>query len=123
MPRGGSKPGERRGGRKKGTPNKVTAKMRGTFAETVKHYSDEALQILVTMMKDATVTASTRVRCAELIIERAHGKLAAGQDSKPKDFIPLAERLAIYAREEKIEAAGDKVVELPLDPSRPRKDH
>jgi hypothetical protein len=123
MPRGGSKPGERRGGRKKGTPNKVTAKMRGTFAETVKHYSDEALQILVTMMKDATVTASTRVRCAELIIERAHGKLAAGQDSKPKDFIPLAERLAIYAREEKLEASADKVVEFPVDPSRPRKDH
>ena len=45
------------------------------------------------------------------------------QDSKPKDFTPLAERLAIYAREEQIEAAGDKVVEFPVDPSRPRKDH
>jgi hypothetical protein len=31
MPGGGSKPGERRGGRQKGTPNKVTAEARQVF--------------------------------------------------------------------------------------------
>ena len=32
MPRGGSRPGERRGGRKKGTPNKLTANVRAARA-------------------------------------------------------------------------------------------
>lgn len=32
MPGGGSKPGERRGGRRKGTPNKVTAKAKDAIA-------------------------------------------------------------------------------------------
>lgn len=31
MPRGGSKPGERRGGRQKGTPNKLTSTARSAF--------------------------------------------------------------------------------------------
>ncbi len=31
MPRGGSKPGERRGGRQKGTPNKLTADITGAI--------------------------------------------------------------------------------------------
>ncbi len=31
MPRGGSKPGERRGGRQKGTPNKLTADIKGAI--------------------------------------------------------------------------------------------
>jgi hypothetical protein len=33
--RGGSKPGERRGGRKRGTPNKVTSEVRALAAEIV----------------------------------------------------------------------------------------
>jgi len=32
MPRGGSKPGERRGGRKKGTPNRRTAERQAILA-------------------------------------------------------------------------------------------
>jgi hypothetical protein len=35
MPRGGSKPGERRGGRQKGTPNKTTAAVRTIIAGVV----------------------------------------------------------------------------------------
>ncbi len=35
MPAGGSKPGERRGGRKKGTPNKATANAREAIAQFV----------------------------------------------------------------------------------------
>ena len=100
----------------------AAAQLRGTFAETAAHYADDALLVLVKIMKDVTVSASARVRCAELIIDRAHGK-AAPPAEKPKDFTPLAERLAIYAREEQIEASADKVVEFPVDPSRPRKDH
>lgn len=34
MPRGGSKPGERRGGRQKGTPNKLNSTARSAFLAT-----------------------------------------------------------------------------------------
>jgi len=40
MPRG-SKPGERRGGRRKGTPNKVTAEMREAFRQLIEGEVDE----------------------------------------------------------------------------------
>lgn len=33
MPRGGSKPGQRRGGRRKGTPNKTTATVKAALVE------------------------------------------------------------------------------------------
>ncbi len=48
MPRG-SKPGERRGGRKKGTPNKVTAELR----QMLKSFCDEAVPKLPEMLEDA----------------------------------------------------------------------
>jgi hypothetical protein len=41
MPRGGSKPGERRGGRQKGTPNRVTAEVR-SWARAI--FADPAVQ-------------------------------------------------------------------------------
>lgn len=37
MARGGSKKGERRGGREKGTPNKATAEMREAYATLLSH--------------------------------------------------------------------------------------
>lgn len=33
MPRGGAKPGERRGGRRKGTPNKVTSELKAALGQ------------------------------------------------------------------------------------------
>ena len=65
------------------------------------------------------------MRCAELILERGHGKPAQPQEQTGEKIIPLAERLAYYARRDEIEASGGKVVTLPppaivfvqLDPS------
>jgi hypothetical protein len=107
MPRGGSKPGERRGGRKKGTPNKLTAQLQTPLAQAARRYDGNALQTLVAIMNDDTATAAARLRCAELILDRAHGKPVYLEDpNRDPDFVPLAERLKWYAREDAIEAAA-----------------
>jgi hypothetical protein len=42
MPRGGSKPGERRGGRKKGVPNKFTGDLRQMISNALVNVGGEA---------------------------------------------------------------------------------
>lgn len=69
MPRG-SKPGEHRGGRKAGTPNKVTADVR---AVAVKH-SPEALKVLVSIATDKEAPPAARVAASREILDRAVGK-------------------------------------------------
>jgi hypothetical protein len=65
----GSKPGERRGGRKKGTPNKVSV----SIAIKAQEYSDLALATIV----DAVTNADTwmaRLGAAKEILDRGHGR-------------------------------------------------
>jgi hypothetical protein len=53
---------------------------------------------------------AARVRCAELILDRAHGKPAFLQDpNRDPDFVPLAERIKWYNRRDAIEKAEGKV--------------
>jgi hypothetical protein len=48
-------------------------------------------------MNDDTATTTARVRCAEFILDRAHGKPAYLEDpNRDPDFVPLAERLKAY---------------------------
>jgi hypothetical protein len=54
--RGGSKPGERRGGRKKGTPNKLTAQLQAPLAKAAQRYDGNALQTLVAIVNDDRAT-------------------------------------------------------------------
>jgi hypothetical protein len=56
------------------------------------------------------------VRCAELILDRAHGKPAYLQDP---DFVPLAERLKWYARWGAVDAAEQKVMQILVEQVRP----
>jgi hypothetical protein len=63
---------------------------------------------------DDTATTAARVRCAELILDRAHGKPAYLEDpNRDPDFVPLAERLKWYVRRDEILAAEGKVVQIP----------
>jgi hypothetical protein len=50
MPRGGSRPGERRGGRKKGVPNKLTAEVRAAIMAAFDKAGGE--QHLLTVARD-----------------------------------------------------------------------
>jgi hypothetical protein len=101
------------GGRKRGTPNKVTVLMRGTFTETAQEFSADALATLVEIMRDKAASASARVRCAEIVLDRAHGKAAPIlEQPRDPDFVPLAERLKWYARRDEILAAEGKIVQI-----------
>ena len=98
----------------KGTPNKLTAQLQATLAEAAQQYDGEALQTIVAVMRDKTETATLRVRCAEIILERAHGRTATVQNpTRDPDFVPLAERLKWYVRRDEIEKSAGKVVQLP----------
>ena len=68
----GSKPGERRGGRKKGIPNTNTAIIR----EKARQYGDEALQLHVVLMRDKKLPHDLRMKAAGVILDRAYGKPA-----------------------------------------------
>lgn len=68
MPRG-ARPGERRGGRIKGTPNKVTADIR----EAAQKHGPAALKHLVHLMKNAEHEATQVSACKE-VLDRAYGK-------------------------------------------------
>jgi hypothetical protein len=69
--------------------------VRGTFAETAQQFDTEALATLVEVMRDKAASPSSRVRAAELVLDRAHGKAAppAIETNREPGFVPLAERL------------------------------
>jgi hypothetical protein len=106
--------GKKTGGRKRGTPNRLTVVMRGTMAETAQDFSAAALATLVEVMNDKATPASARIRAAEIVLDRAHGKAAppAIETNREPGFVPLAERLKWYARRDAIEAAEGKVVQI-----------
>lgn len=70
MAGGGAKPGERRGGRKKNTPNKVTADVRALAQE----YGPDALAVLASIMNGEQQPAAARVSAAKELLDRAYGK-------------------------------------------------
>jgi hypothetical protein len=77
----GSKPGERRGGRQKGTPNKVTAPIK----ELARQYVPEVLPELARLATKAESEAA-RVAAIKELLDRAYGKAAqahTGEDGGP----------------------------------------
>lgn len=66
----GSKPGERRGGRKPGVPNKATASLK----DVARQYTDDAIATLRTIMQDTQAPHAARVSAANSILDRGYGK-------------------------------------------------
>jgi hypothetical protein len=67
----GSKPGEHRGGRKKGTPNKATASIR----DLAREYTDQALSALVSVLAGGEgIPAAAQVAAAKEILDRGYGR-------------------------------------------------
>lgn len=66
----GSKPGERRGGRSKGVPNKATASIR----DAAREYTTEAILTLAEVMRDEAQPAPARVSAANALLDRGYGK-------------------------------------------------
>ncbi|AEG02703.1 hypothetical protein [Methylomonas methanica] len=65
--RGGKRPGS---GRKPGTPNKATAGLKQLASE----YTEEAVQVLVKVMRDNEAPAPSRIAAANSLLDRSHGK-------------------------------------------------
>lgn len=79
----GSKPGERRGGRTKGTPNKATI----VIKDAAREYTEQALETLAKVMIDVEQPAAARVSAANALLDRGYGKpsnvIAGDEDGGP----------------------------------------
>ena len=73
MPRG-SKPGERRGGRQRGTPNKSTALKNAAFTAAVTDPNLMPLDFFLTLMRQADLPLEFRVAAAQQALPLAHRK-------------------------------------------------
>lgn len=74
MPAGGSEPGERRGGRQKGTPNKATAEVRSLTLE----HGPTAIAELARLSVEAE-SETARISACNTIVDRAYGKALPGR--------------------------------------------
>ena len=73
MPRG-SKPGERRGGRQRGTPNKATVAKAAALASASADSAITPLQFLLGVMRDPKAPTGLRVQVARAAAPLVHGK-------------------------------------------------
>lgn len=69
----GSKKGERRGGRKKGVPNKTTLEKSRRLSDLAQEYTVEAIETLIFHMRNKKKTPELSLRAANIILDRAHG--------------------------------------------------
>lgn len=102
----GAKPGERRGGRQKGTPNKTTADIRALAQQ----HGPKAIEALVEAMTKGEM--KVRVMAAKEILDRGYGRstlYVATPEEEPivakvsavDEFARRISRLAAAARETK----------------------
>ena len=89
----GSKPGERRGGRAKGTPNKTTADIKAVAQQ----YGAEALMTLVRLSREAD-TDQAKIAASKEVLDRAYGKpsqVLAGDPENPLSIVQKIEMVGV----------------------------
>ena len=112
MPRG-SKPGERRGGRQPGTPNKKTALVNAAFDAATSNPDLSPLDFLLEVMRDSSIPPDCRIKAALAALPYVHSKperapatdaaATAGQIESVEsgsDSDPLSEAIDAYRRGE-----------------------
>jgi hypothetical protein len=109
MPRG-SKPGERRGGRQPGTPNKTTVLANTAFAAATSNPELLPLDFLLAVMRDPSIPADWRFRAAQAAAPYLHPKPERAQAIDPEPSAkqiesesgrdPLAEAIEAFRRGE-----------------------
>jgi hypothetical protein len=98
MPRG-SGPGERRGGRQRGTPNKKTALIDAAITSAAANPNMTPLDFLLGVMRAPNVPADLRIKVAQAAAPFVHSKPASSPPSDPA----LSAKL--------IDAAGNVAIE------------
>ena len=81
----GSRPGERRGGRQKGTPNKKTAYVRAVMAAHEAQDNVSPLDLILAVMREPHVALGQRVKMALKALPHVHAKAKAGQPDELSD--------------------------------------
>ncbi len=81
----GSRPGERRGGRQKGTPNKKTAYARAVVAAHAGQENVSSLDVILAVMREPHVPLGQRVKMALKALPYVHAKAKAGQPDELGD--------------------------------------
>lgn len=76
----GAAPGERRGGRQKGTPNRITADIKALAQE----YGPEAIATIVGIMRNSE-NDTARLAASKEIVDRGYGKAVQGVELTGKD--------------------------------------
>ena len=85
----GAKPGERRGGRQKGTPNKITADVKAL----ARVYGPEAIKALAKLMRTAS-SEKARASAASDLLDRGYGRPSqaiTGEDGGPVQHVHRVE--------------------------------
>jgi 2,3-bisphosphoglycerate-independent phosphoglycerate mutase len=85
----GSKPGERRGGREKGVPNRATAEIKAIAQE----YTEQAIKVLADIMVNGESEAA-RVSAVNALLDRAYGKPSQAIEHTGEIKLQLAELIA-----------------------------
>jgi hypothetical protein len=82
MPRG-SEPGERRGGRQHGTPNKKTALRNAALAAAAANPEISPLEFLLGIMRDPNVSSEFRIKVAQATLPFVHAKPGSARPGDP----------------------------------------
>jgi hypothetical protein len=106
MPRG-SAPGERRGGRRKGIPNRRTVLFEQAIVKAAVSGDGDAVDFLTRIYEDPKIPLSVRIDCAKVVAPFQRPRLTAVTDRDGKDLaqilLPPAEYRA-WARQQIREA-------------------
>jgi hypothetical protein len=90
MPRG-SKPGERRGGRQRGTPNKNTALKNAVLCAAAGNPNASALDFMLGLMRDPNLPTDLRIEMATAVAPFVHSRPQAPtrKRTNPMDLSPI----------------------------------
>ena len=96
MPKG-SKPGERRGGRQRGTPNKTTALRNVAIAAAASNPDISPLDFLLGVMRDPNVSPELRIKVAQAAAPFAHAKPGKTGPGDPAGYENLIDGASAFA--------------------------
>src|ERR1700730_17754685 len=96
MPRG-SKPGERRGGRQRGTPNKKTALRDSALAAAATNPEILPLDYLLGIVRDANASSELRFKAAQTTLPFVHAKPGSARPGDPAGTAKLIDGTGAFA--------------------------
>jgi hypothetical protein len=114
MPRG-SKTGERRGGRQRGTPNKSTALKKAAFNAAVTDPNLMPLDFFLTFMRQADLPLEFRVAAAQQALPLAHRKPKPANDTYGRSGTVVNKKIGARVKVVKVASDANAHSVTPLD--------